>query len=405
MNIERTWIQNQPAEQDDLMNIAFQGEAGAHTFVIGCKTASGTSVALSGTVTGVYLGQNNVTVPLTGAISDGKAVVTLDNNCYAIPGKFIVSIYVEENGVRPCVYCGIGYMFRTQSGQVVPTQALPEVNELIHQAQKLLGVHEVAVSGNMFVIEDGAGINSNAVVDVTDMESPGLTPVPGVMSTQDVVVCNRNIHKGQSTAEFSADNLTWKLNIQFDGILPPGDYIISYHYKGLIPKHRAILSYTRYEDNQWKTVSGGYVPMDNEVTDVDEVIEDTITLAYPYSVFTYNFITARTTGITGTQYVSDIMLRPAAVTESIYTPHDDTVYTVPNNDTENTVSDIIKAGQNIVYCGSGLVHLTYDAEKYAKKSELTHVKALAENNKLRIDELVDEIETLKTAIIALGGTV
>ena len=256
MNIERTWIQNQTAEQDELKNIAFQGEAGAHTFVIGCKTASGSSVALSGTVTGVYLGQNNVTVPLTGSIIDGKAVVTLDNNCYAIPGKFIVSIYVESDGVRPCVYCGIGYMFRTQSGQLVPTQALPEVNELIHQAQELLGVHEVAVSGNMFVIEDGAGINSNAVVDVTDMESPGLTPVPGVMSTQDVVVCNRNIHKGQSTAEFSADNLTWKLNIQFDGILPPGDYIISYHYKGLIPKHRAILSYTRYEDNQWKTVSG-----------------------------------------------------------------------------------------------------------------------------------------------------
>lgn len=405
MIIERTWIQGTTAKPEELQDLAFQGEAAAHTFVIGCKTASGSSVALSGTVTGVYLGCNNVTVPLDGTIEDGKASLTLDSNCYALPGRFVLSIYVEEDNERNCVYCGIGYMFRTQSDQIVPSEALPEVNELIHQAQELLGVHEEAVSGNMFVIEDGAGINSNAVVDVTDMESPGLTPVPGVMSTQNVVVCNRNIHKGQSTAEFSADNLTWKLNIQFDGILPPGDYIISYHYKGLIPKHRDILSYTRYEDNQWKTVSGGYVPMDNEVTDVDEVIEDTITLAYPYSVFTYNFITARTTGITGTQYVSDIMLRPAAVTESIYIPHDDTVYTVQNNDTENTVSNIIKAGQNIVYCGSGLVHLTYDAEKYAQKAELTAVNALAENNKLRIDELFSTIEQLKTAIIALGGTI
>ena len=135
MNIERTWIQNQPPEQDELLNIAFQGEAGAHTFVIGCKTASGSSVALSGTVTGVYLGQNNVTVPLTGSIIDGKAVVTLDNNCYAIPGKFIVSIYVEENGVRPCVYCGIGYMFRTQT-TTVPTGTLPSVSEIAAEADR-----------------------------------------------------------------------------------------------------------------------------------------------------------------------------------------------------------------------------------------------------------------------------
>lgn len=135
MIIERTWIQGTTAEQDELQDIAFQGESAAHTFVIGCKTASGSSVALSGTVTGTYLGCNNVTVPLEGTIVDGKASLTLDSNCYALPGKFVLSIYVKEDNERNCVYCGIGYMFRTQTS-TVPIGSLPSVSEIAAEADR-----------------------------------------------------------------------------------------------------------------------------------------------------------------------------------------------------------------------------------------------------------------------------
>lgn len=185
MNIERTWIQNQPPEQDELLNIAFQGEAGAHTFVIGCKTASGSSVALSGTVTGVYLGQNNVTVPLTGAISDGKAVVTLDDNCYAIPGKFIVSIYVESDGVRPCVYCGIGYMFRTQT-TTVPTDSLPSVSEIASEADRAETAADNAEASAQAAAASAASIPEfafNVLMDWYKEEHDGqLTPFTKISS-------------------------------------------------------------------------------------------------------------------------------------------------------------------------------------------------------------------------------
>ena len=77
--IEKTWIQGEKPKPDGLSDFAFQGEALADVFIIDGKTQSGAAVDITGTITAVYLGENNMTIPLNGEIDDGKAFVILED--------------------------------------------------------------------------------------------------------------------------------------------------------------------------------------------------------------------------------------------------------------------------------------------------------------------------------------
>lgn len=130
--IEKTWIQGKVPKPDGLSDFAFQGESLADVFIIDGKTESGAAVEITGTITGVYLSENNVTIPLNGEIDDGKAIITLEDSCYQSPGKFILTIYATNDDEIQCIYCGVGIMFRTQSEAVeYPTSTIPDILDLI----------------------------------------------------------------------------------------------------------------------------------------------------------------------------------------------------------------------------------------------------------------------------------
>lgn len=137
---ERTWVQGEIYQKpDNLYNYAFQGEAAADTFIIDGKTKVGESVEITGEITGIYLGENRVSVPLAGTVTNGKAVITLDAACYLLPGKFTVSIYAKNNDERICLYCCVGYMLRTQSDVIInPTDAIPAVQDLVEEVQAVI---------------------------------------------------------------------------------------------------------------------------------------------------------------------------------------------------------------------------------------------------------------------------
>lgn len=119
VTINKTWIQGVTPDKDDLKEYDFyQGENLAHTFVISGKTTANATVQITGTIRAIYLGENKTVVPMDGTISEGKAVVTLDELCYAIPGRFVLSIYAKNGDVNQCIYCGIGHMFRTESESI-----------------------------------------------------------------------------------------------------------------------------------------------------------------------------------------------------------------------------------------------------------------------------------------------
>lgn len=79
----------------------FNSESSAHTFIIAGERDKA-AVAFTGSVSATFLNANDAVVPLTGSIVDGAAVVTLSNPCYALSGRFTLTIDVNGATVYEC---------------------------------------------------------------------------------------------------------------------------------------------------------------------------------------------------------------------------------------------------------------------------------------------------------------
>ena len=129
--IKRVWNQNRMVQIEDLSGMTFQAEDGGHTFEISGITEAGETVALSGTVAGAFLRADGATVALTGTASGGKASVTLTADCYTVPGRFGLTIFVTSDSQKTAVYAAVGSVVRT-SGTTVTPQTQNDVIELIN---------------------------------------------------------------------------------------------------------------------------------------------------------------------------------------------------------------------------------------------------------------------------------
>ena len=116
--IKRVWNQNRMVNIEDLSGMAFQAEDGGHTFVIRGIDDTGADVALSGTVAGVFRRPDNADIALTGSTSDGVASVTLTDDCYAVPGRFGLTIFVTADSQKTAVYACVGTVASTSGGEV-----------------------------------------------------------------------------------------------------------------------------------------------------------------------------------------------------------------------------------------------------------------------------------------------
>lgn len=118
--IKRVWNQNRMVTIEDLKGMTFQAESGGHTFQISGVDDAGNVIALSGSVAGVFLRPDNTDVAITGSASGGVVSVTLPANCYDVPGRFGLTIFVTANGKKTAVYAAMGTVSRTSSGTVSP---------------------------------------------------------------------------------------------------------------------------------------------------------------------------------------------------------------------------------------------------------------------------------------------
>lgn len=117
--IKRTWNQNRMVNIESLQGMAFQAESGGHTFEIYGVNDAGETVALSGTVTGVFMRPDSADIALTGTASDGIASVTLTDDCYAVNGRFGFTIFVtDEQNQKVAVYACVGTVTRSSTGGV-----------------------------------------------------------------------------------------------------------------------------------------------------------------------------------------------------------------------------------------------------------------------------------------------
>ena len=116
--IKRVWNQNRMVNIEDLCGMAFQAESGGHTFEISGVDDTGAVVPLTGTVAGVFRRPDNADIALTGAASGGVASVTLTDDCYAVPGRFGLTIYTTADGQKTAVYAAVGTVAATNGGAV-----------------------------------------------------------------------------------------------------------------------------------------------------------------------------------------------------------------------------------------------------------------------------------------------
>lgn len=116
--IKRVWNQNKMVNIESLHGMAFQAEDGGHVFEISGVNDAGEAVPLSGTVAGVFMRPDRADIALTGTASGGVASVKLTDDCYAVPGRFGLTIFVTEDGKKTAVYAAVGTVSRTSGGGV-----------------------------------------------------------------------------------------------------------------------------------------------------------------------------------------------------------------------------------------------------------------------------------------------
>lgn len=117
--IKRVWNKNRMTNIEGLSGMTFQSESGGHTFEISGIDDQNNAVALSGTVAGIFMRPDNADIALTGTASDGVVSVTLTEDCYAVAGRFGLTIFVtDENDHKVAVYAAIGTVTRTSGGAV-----------------------------------------------------------------------------------------------------------------------------------------------------------------------------------------------------------------------------------------------------------------------------------------------
>lgn len=132
--IKRSWKVDRLVRPETLNGMTFQAESGGHRFEITGYDANGSMIAFGGTVTAVFLRPDNTDVALTGVLSNGVAQVTLTEECYQVPGRFGLAVFVNQNATKTVVYDCIGTVARTSSG-VAATSVVEDVSTLIDRIE------------------------------------------------------------------------------------------------------------------------------------------------------------------------------------------------------------------------------------------------------------------------------
>ena len=161
--IERTVNLSDLDHTDYLTGALRTSEGLAHQFKI-TAIRGDTPVALSGTVTGVFVrkGHGSDAVPLTGSTSGGAAYVTLNANCYLYTGKFELTIFVTANGSTVAVYNAEGNVDNTGGTSTVDpdSEITLSVADLIDDIEDAIASVPTPYAGELAAI---AGTFSNTV--------------------------------------------------------------------------------------------------------------------------------------------------------------------------------------------------------------------------------------------------
>lgn len=187
IEIKKTFSPDGLLRLDYLAGVAFSRESAAHRFII-----SGPA-AFEGTVTASFMRADGQCVIVAGSLDeDGRAVVTADEDCYLIPGRLLITVYLTGEDSKICIYAGLATVYddrgsgEAASGETTRTieEMLEEILEDVDNAQQLL--------------DDAADL----LDDITD---EGATQVAAVQAKGDEVL--ESIPSDYSTLSGDVGNL------------------------------------------------------------------------------------------------------------------------------------------------------------------------------------------------------
>ena len=123
---------------ETLNGYLFTPEANAHTFRIQCVVQEDNLETVvpfetGSVVSARFLKSDHVTELVEGSLDEnGAAVVPLTAECYAVPGRFLLTIFVAYNSISVCVYAATGTVIAADSSTVnVSENASREIDEKI----------------------------------------------------------------------------------------------------------------------------------------------------------------------------------------------------------------------------------------------------------------------------------
>ena len=146
--IKRVWNQGSMTPIEDLQGSAFTNENGGHTFQISGVDSNGESLALSGTIAASFLRPDQTTVGISGSVSGGVASVTLSEECYGIPGRFGLVVFLTSDGKKTAIYSCVGNVARSSTDAVAPG-VTADVVDLINEIETAVGTIPASYSALM----------------------------------------------------------------------------------------------------------------------------------------------------------------------------------------------------------------------------------------------------------------
>lgn len=180
ITIKRPWHMASMLKVDNLPGHLFMGEDTAHTFVIRGLDDARQKVPITGTISAAVLRADGGTVWVNdGEIVDGEAQITLSRQCYAVPGRVVISIYSTNGGSTVCIYCGVTDLSRNQTDTSVdPGTIMPSVADLIARIDQAVN----SIPADYSALATQVATNTNNIGTANGRISTNVTNISDVQA-------------------------------------------------------------------------------------------------------------------------------------------------------------------------------------------------------------------------------
>ena len=270
--IKRVWNQGSMTPIEDLQGSAFTNEEGGHTFQISGVDSNGDALALSGTVAASFIRPDQSTSAINGSASGGVVSVTLSAECYDVPGRFGLVIFLTSDGKKTAIYSCVGNIARSSTSTASPGTTA-DVVDLINQIETAVATIPASYSALMadiaptystsalYAVGDYAwyeGDLKRCIVPITVGET--YTAAHWTSATIGEDLCNV---KGAIIADIPSDESIWDFGDMDNGNGANANSAAAIRTKGFLDKSIREISVEtgyRYKILAWEngTYKGGY---------------------------------------------------------------------------------------------------------------------------------------------------